>query len=119
MKEWCPSHFTSCAVPHPHHNSRSISQDGGCSVLTWTESTCPEGTSVSSLPVRELDSPSCEGELPCETRHGPRENHCRFLHVHLRALRWRNAVHSCYGGLGVSGRLLRSALGRHQGRWEV
>ena len=36
----------------------------------------------------------------------------------FQAICWRNATHSCYGGLGVSGRLLRSALGRHWGRWE-
>ncbi|KAG8003939.1 Vascular endothelial growth factor receptor kdr-like [Nibea albiflora] len=37
-------------------------------------------------------------------------------HCSPAALCWRNAAHSCYGGLGVSGRLLRSAMGRHWGR---
>lgn len=36
----------------------------------------------------------------------------------FQALCWRNAAHSCYGGLRVSGRLLRSTLGRQWGRWK-
>lgn len=36
----------------------------------------------------------------------------------FQTLCWRNAAHSCYVGLGVLGRLLRSALVRHWGRWE-
>lgn len=60
-------------------------------VCVWVgevESTCPRGysgSSVSSLPDRELDYPAAQESSPAKTRHGLRENRCRFSHVHLRA----------------------------------